>query len=232
MFERKMKNMADANKLLLTSGLITYTWGNISEIDRLTGYITIKPSGIQYNRMAWDDFVVVDLDGNVIDGNYRPSVDIDAHIEIYKAFEHVGGIVHTHSPWATAWAQAGRPIPCYGTTQADCFFGEIPITREMNPDELGADYERNIGRIIVETFRDRDPMAMPSVLFRGHGTFSWGITAMDAAHNAVVLETAAALAVRTEMINDAAKPLYPEMQEKCYFRKHRKHAVQEQVMSE
>ncbi len=232
MFERKLKNVADANKLLVNNGLVRYTWGNISEIDRLTGYITIKPSGLQYEKMSWGDLVVVDLDGNLIDGNYGPSIDIDAHIEIYKAFEHVGGIVHTHSPWATAWAQAGLPIPCYGTTQADCFHGEIPVTRDMRPDELGADYEKNLGKIVAETFQDRDPMAMPSVLLKGHGTFSWGINAMDAAHNAVVLETAAALAVRTRIINPGVMPLFDEMQEKCYYRKHRKNRIQEQVMSE
>ena len=222
MFERKMKNMADANKLLLTSGLITYTWGNISEIDRLTGYITIKPSGIQYNRMAWDDFVVVDLDGNVIDGNYRPSVDIDAHIEIYKAFEHVGGIVHTHSPWATAWAQAGRPIPCYGTTHADYIYGEIPCVRNLTKEEIEEAYEKNTGVLIADEFErmQKDYIAVPAVLCKNHGVFTWGKDAHEAVHNAVVVEEVAKMAARCELINPQVQPAPQELQDKHYFRKH------------
>ena len=193
MFERMLKKVLDANKLLWKYGLVTYTWGNVSEIDRLTDYIAIKPSGVQYDHLSWDDIVVVDMDGNLISGKLGPSIDIQAHVEIYKAFPEVGGVVHTHSPWATAWAQAGRPIPCYGTTQADCFFGEIPCTRKMREDELGADYEN---------------------------------------HNAIVLETSAALALRTEMVNHGVMPLDDIMQTKCYYRKHRKHGHDEQVMSE
>lgn len=233
MFERMLKKVLDANKLLWKYGLVTYTWGNVSEIDRLTDYIAIKPSGVQYDHLSWDDIVVVDMDGNLISGKLGPSIDIQAHVEIYKAFPDVGGVVHTHSPWATAWAQSGRPIPCYGTTQADCFFGEIPCTRKMREDELGKDYEKNIGKIIAETFKDRDPMAMPSVLVNGHGTFSWGVNAKDAVHNAIVLETSAALALRTEMVNHGVMaPLDDIMQTKCYYRKHRKHGHEEQVMSE
>ena len=232
MLEELKKAVYEANMLLPKHNLVTFTWGNVSQIDRETGYFAIKPSGVDYDKLTPEDMVIMDLEGNKIEGRYNPSSDTPTHIELYKAFPKIGGVVHTHSPWATAWAQAGRAIPCYGTTQADCFHGEIPITRDMRPDELGADYEKNIGKIIVETFKGKDPMAMPSVLLKGHGTFSWGISAMDAAHNAVVLETAAALAVRTEMINSNASPLYPEMQEKCYFRKHRKNTIQEQVMSE
>ena len=233
MFERMLKKVLDANKLLWKYGLVTYTWGNVSEIDRLTDYIAIKPSGVQYDHLSWDDIVVVDMDGNLISGKLGPSIDIQAHVEIYKAFPDVGGVVHTHSPWATAWAQSGRPIPCYGTTQADCFFGEIPCTRKMREEELGKDYEKNIGKIIAETFKDLDPMAMPSVLVNGHGTFSWGLNAKDAVHNAIVLETSAALALRTEMVNHGVMaPLDDIMQTKCYYRKHRKHGHEEQVMSE
>ena len=219
MFERKMKNMADANKLLLNNGLVTYTWGNISEIDRLTGYITIKPSGIQYNRMAWDDFVVVDLDGNIIDGNYKPSVDIDAHIEIYKAFEHVGGIVHTHSPWATAWAQAGKDIPNIGTTHADYFHEAIPCTEDMTKEEVEGNYELETGNVIVKRFAGINPDHTPGVLVKNHGPFSWGTSPANAVYNAKVMEQCAHMAFVSFMVNPGTT-MNPLLIEKHYNRKH------------
>lgn len=219
MLEELKQRVYEANMLLPKYGLITFTWGNVSEIDRETGYFGIKPSGVDYDKLRPEDIVIMDLEGNKVEGNLKPSSDMWTHLELYKAFPQIGGVVHTHSPWATSWAQAGRSIPCYGTTHADYLYGEIPCARNLTAEEL-KDYERNTGRLIVELFRDRDVEAMPAVLCKNHGPFTWGKDGHEAVHNAVVLEEVAKMATRCEMINPDVKPAPQELQDKHYYRKH------------
>lgn len=206
--------------LLPKYGLVTFTWGNVSGIDRDRGLFVIKPSGVDYDKLKWEDMVVMDLDGNQVEGTMRPSSDTPTHLELYKAFPDMGGIVHTHSPWATSWAQAGRGIPCYGTTHADYMYGEIPCVRNLTKDEIDEAYEKNTGKLIVEHFTGKEYMAMPAVLCKNHGPFTWGKTANEAVHNAVVLEEVAKMAARCEMINPDVKPAPQELQDKHYYRKH------------
>jgi L-ribulose-5-phosphate 4-epimerase len=201
-------------------GLITYTWGNVSGIDREKGLFVIKPSGVEYEDLKPEDMVVVDMEGNKIEGKYKPSSDTATHLELYKAFEKMGGIVHTHSPWATSWAQAGRAIPCYGTTHADYFYGAIPCARSLTADEINTEYEKNTGLVIIETFKNVDPMSIPGVLCTNHGPFSWGKDAVEAVHNAVVLEEVAKMASRTEALNREVKPAPQVLLDKHYLRKH------------
>lgn len=222
MLEELKKQVYEANMLLPAYKLITFTWGNVSGIDREKGLFVIKPSGVEYDELRPEDMVVLDLEGNVVEGDYRPSSDTATHLEIYKAFKEVGGVVHTHSSYATSWAQAGRSIPCYGTTHADYFYGEIPCLRCLNADEIADAYEENTGHLIVNEFNrmDKDPMAVPAVLCKNHGVFTWGKNAVDAVHSAVVTEEVAKMAFRTELINAEVKPAPQELQDKHYFRKH------------
>lgn len=222
MLEELKKKVYEANMELPRYGLVTFTWGNVSGIDREKGLFVIKPSGVDYDKMTWEDMVVMDLEGNKVEGKYKPSSDTPTHLELYKAFPEIGGIVHTHSSYATSWAQAGRSIPCYGTTHADYIYGEVPCVRCLTKEEIEEAYETNTGLLIVGEFKrmDKDPMAVPAVLCKNHGPFAWGKDAMEAVHNAVVLEEVAKMAYRTETINQEVKPAPSELQDKHYFRKH------------
>lgn len=222
MLEELKKRVYEANMLLPKYHLVTFTWGNVSEIDRETGIFAIKPSGVDYDRLTSNDMVLVDLYGNVVEGDYNPSSDTATHVELYKAFEDIGGIVHTHSSYATSWAQAGRSIPCYGTTHADYIYGDVPCLRTLNKEEIDKAYEKNTGLLIVNHYKtaDLDPIAVPAVLCKNHGPFTWGKDAHEAVHNAVVLEEVAKMAYRTEIINSDAVPAPTHLQDKHYFRKH------------
>jgi L-ribulose-5-phosphate 4-epimerase len=222
MLEELKQKVYEANILLPKYGLVTFTWGNVSAIDRESGLFVIKPSGVEYDTMTPDDMVVMDLDGNKVEGKLNPSSDTPTHVEIYKAFKEVGGVVHTHSSYATSWAQAGRSIPCYGTTHADYFYGEIPCVRCLNKDEIETAYEENTGHLIVNEFErmGKDPVAVPAVLCKNHGVFSWGKDAHEAVHNAVVTEEVAKMAYRCEVINPRVMPAPEELQDKHYYRKH------------
>jgi L-ribulose-5-phosphate 4-epimerase len=201
-------------------GLVTYTWGNVSGIDREKGLVVIKPSGVDYETMKPEDMVVVDLDGNVVEGHYRPSSDTPTHVELYKAFPEIGGVVHTHSPWATSWAQAARSIPCYGTTHADYFYGPIPCVRNLTKEEIDEAYEKNTGVSIIEAFRDNNPVYCPGCICANHGPFTWGKSPAEAVHNAVVLEEVAKMAARAEALNPDIKETPQAMQDKHFYRKH------------
>ena len=222
MLEELKKKVYEANILLPKYGLVTFTWGNVSAIDRESGYFVIKPSGVEYEDMGPEDMVIMDLDGNKIEGKLNPSSDTATHIEIYKGFKEVGGIVHTHSSYATSWAQAGRGIPCYGTTHADYFYGEIPCVRNLSKEEIEEAYEKNTGVLIVSELErlKKDPVAVPAVLCKNHGVFAWGKDAHAAVHNAVVTEEVAKMAYRCELINSEVKEAPQELQDKHYFRKH------------
>ncbi len=222
MLEELKKKVYEANILLPKYGLVTFTWGNVSEIDRESGLFVIKPSGVDYETMTPDDMVVMDLNGNKVEGKLNPSSDTPTHVEIYRAFKEIGGVVHTHSSYATSWAQAGRSIPCYGTTHADYFYGEIPCVRCLNKDEIESAYEENTGHLIVNEFErmGKDPVAVPAVLCKNHGVFTWGKNAHEAVHNAVVTEEVAKMAYRCEVINPEVKPAPQELQDKHYYRKH------------
>ncbi|MGN0299029.1 MAG: L-ribulose-5-phosphate 4-epimerase [Lachnospiraceae bacterium] len=222
MLEELKQKVFEANMELPKRKLVTYTWGNVSGIDRETGYFVIKPSGVDYETMTADDMVVMDLNGNRIEGKYKPSSDTATHIELYKKYPEIGGVVHTHSPEATAWAQAGRSIPLYGTTHADYFYGEIPCARILTPEEIEEAYEKNTGLVIIETFENagKNPMYTPGVLCTNHGVFTWGKDAAEAVHNAVVLEEVAKMATKTELINPNVKPAPNSIRDKHFFRKH------------
>ncbi|PST30789.1 L-ribulose-5-phosphate 4-epimerase [Enterocloster lavalensis] len=220
MLEQLKKEVYEANMLLPRYNLVTFTWGNVSGIDRESGLFVIKPSGVDYDKLRPEDMVVVDLDGNRVEGEMNPSSDTATHVELYKAFSNIGGIVHTHSPWATSWAQAGRGIPCYGTTHADYMYGEIPCVRNLTREEIEEAYEKNTGVLIAEYFKDKDYVAMPAVLCKNHGPFTWGKNAHEAVHNAVVLENVAMMACRCEMVNPQVQPAPQELQDKHYLRKH------------
>lgn len=208
--------------LLPKYGLVTFTWGNVSAIDTESGLFVIKPSGVDYEKMTPADMVVMDLQGNKVEGDLRPSSDTPTHLELYKAFPEIGGIVHTHSSYATSWAQAGRSIPCYGTTHADYIYGEVPCLRCLTKEEIDEAYEENTGHLIVNEFQrmNKEIMAVPAVLCKNHGPFAFGKDAMDAVHNAVVLEEVAKMAYRTETINPKVAPAPQELQDKHYYRKH------------
>lgn len=222
MLEELKKIVYEANMKLPEHGLVTFTWGNVSGIDKEKGLFVIKPSGVDYDKLTPEDMVVMDLEGNKIEGNLKPSSDTATHLELYKAFPEIGGIVHTHSSYATSWAQAGRSIPCYGTTHADYIYGEVPCLRCLTKEEIEDAYEENTGHLIVNEFirMKKDPMAVPAVLCKNHGPFAWGKDAMDAVHNAVVLEEVAKMAYRTETIHPKVAPAPSELQDKHYFRKH------------
>lgn len=220
MLEQLREQVCQANLMLPRYGLVTFTWGNVSAIDRATGLVVIKPSGVEYEGMTAEDMVVVDLDGNVVEGHYKPSSDTPTHVELYRAFPDLGGVVHTHSRWATTFAQAGMGIPPLGTTHGDYFYGEIPCTRSMTPEEIAGDYERETGNVIVETFRGMDPMTIPAVLVRSHGPFTWGKDAGEAVHNAVVLEEVAFMACQALRLCPETGPMQRELLDKHYLRKH------------
>ena len=224
MLEQLKKQVLEANLLLPKYELVTFTWGNVSAIDREKGLVVIKPSGVDYNKMTADDMVVVDMDGNVVDGKLKPSSDLATHLVIYKTFPNVGGVVHTHSRWATSWAQAGRGIPAYGTTHGDYFYGEIPCTRNMTKMEIETDYEYNTGMVIAERFKGANGDEIPAVLVKNHGPFCWGKDANEAVHNAVVLEELAMMALHTEILNQQAVPMSQDLLDKHYLRKHGKNA--------
>lgn len=204
MLEELKEQVCQANLDLVMHGLVIFTWGNVSGIDRERGMIVIKPSGVSYENMVPADMVVVDLDGQRVEGKYKPSSDTETHLVLYQNFKNIGGIVHTHSEWATSWAQAGRSIPAIGTTHADYFYGEIPCTRKMTEEEINGAYERETGQVIVECFRELDPDHIPGVLVNNHAPFSWGINVHNAVHNAVVLEEVAKMTFRTLTLNPAA----------------------------
>jgi len=210
----------EANLDLPKYGLVTFTWGNVSGIDRKQGLVVIKPSGVPYEELQAEDMVVVDLEGNVVEGKYKPSSDTPTHIVLYKAFEDIGGVVHTHSPWATVWAQAGRPIPALGTTHADYYYGEVPCTRPMTEAEIEGAYELETGNVIVETFRKRNPGQVPGVLVHCHAPFNWGKDPHQAVHNAVVLEEVAKMAYHTFELNAATTAMNPSLLDRHFLRKH------------
>ncbi len=213
-----------ANLRLPEHGLVTFTWGNVSGIDRARGLVVIKPSGVDYAGMTADDMVVVDLYGNVVEGRWKPSSDTATHVELYKAFPNIGGIVHTHSRWATSFAQAGVPIPAMGTTHGDYFYGDIPCTRPMTAAEIAGDYEKETGLVIVETFADKDPDAIPGVLVFSHGPFAWGTDPLNAVHNAVVMEEVAFMDFHALMLDPGHRTMQQELLDKHYLRKHGKGA--------
>jgi len=221
MLEQLKEQVCQANLLLPRHGLVTFTWGNVSGIDRERGLMVIKPSGVSYDDMKAEDMVVVEVEtGKVADGKLKPSSDTPTHLELYKAFSNLGGIVHTHSRWATIFAQAGRGIMALGTTHGDYFYGEIPCTRKMTKAEIEGEYEKETGSVIKETFQGKDPDAMPAVLVHSHGPFAWGLDAMDAVHNAVVLEEVAFMNFHTLMLEPGVSPMQQELLDKHYLRKH------------
>ncbi|MBQ1525736.1 MAG: L-ribulose-5-phosphate 4-epimerase [Lachnospiraceae bacterium] len=222
MLEELKQRVYEANMLLPKYGLVTFTWGNVSEIDREKGLFAIKPSGVEYDKLTPEDMVIMDLKGNKVEGRYNPSSDMLTHLVLYNEFKEAGGIVHTHSPYATSWAQAGRDIPCYGTTHADYIYGEVPCARCLTKEEIDEAYEENTGHLIVSEFkaRKKDPTAVPAVLCKNHGPFTWGKDAHEAVHNAVVLEEVAKMALWCEQIKPDVKPAPQELQDKHYYRKH------------
>jgi L-ribulose-5-phosphate 4-epimerase len=219
MLNELKKQVFEANIDLVKHGLVIFTWGNVSGIDREKGLIVIKPSGVSYDNMKAEDMVVVDLDGNVVEGKYKPSSDTPTHIILYKKFDKIGGVVHTHSEWATSWAQAGLSIPALGTTHADYFYGPIPCTRKLSQKEIETAYEVETGNVIVETFKGIDPLAVPGVIINGHGPFTWGTDAHNAVHNAIVLEEVAKMAHHTLTLNKV-KGIDQYLLDKHYYRKH------------
>lgn len=220
MLEELKKLVCDANLLLPKYGLVTFTWGNVSGIDRDTGRVVIKPSGVEYDNMTPVDMVVVDLDGKVVEGKWKPSSDTATHVALYKAFPNVGGVVHTHSRWATSFAQAGMAIPAMGTTHGDYFYGDIPCTRPMTDEEIKGEYEKETGNVIIETFKDKDPDAVPGVLVYSHGPFVWGTDPMNAVHNAVVMEEVANMDYHALMLNPTHRDMQQTLLDKHYLRKH------------
>jgi L-ribulose-5-phosphate 4-epimerase len=223
MLEELKNEVYEANLELVKRGLVIYTWGNVSGIDRERGLVVIKPSGVSYDEMKPEDMVIVDMEGNVVDSRLNPSSDTPTHLVLYKAFKMIGGIAHTHSEWATSWAQAGRSIPPYGTTHADTFFGEIPCTRKMAEPEVRGKYEKVTGNLIVESFKNIDPLSVPAVLVHGHGPFSWGTDPMDAVRHSVILEHVAKLSFRNELLGNR-QPIDKTLLDKHFFRKHGKDA--------
>lgn len=214
----------EANMELNRRGLVVYTWGNVSQIDRAKGVFAIKPSGVAYEKMTADDIVIVDLENNIVEGKLRPSSDTRTHTHLYRHFENIGGITHTHSTYATAWAQTQQPIPCYGTTHADYAYGEIPCTAVMSDDQIQRDYEEETGVQITDCFTNRKPNEVPMVIVAGHAPFTWGKSAADAVYNAVVLEEIARMAYLTRTLQPTTPPLKQGIVDKHYLRKHGKNA--------
>lgn len=223
MHELLKEKVLEANLELVRHKLVVFTWGNASERDPESGHIVIKPSGVPYEKMKAEHMVVLDSDGKQIDGDLKPSSDAPTHVELYKHFEEIGGVVHTHSEWATSWAQAGRNLPAYGTTHADYYYGEIPCARALTKEEIEGAYEVNTGKVIIETFKVLDYKSMPGVLIHGHAPFTWGSDGKDAVHNAVVIEEVAKMAFRTEVLGNRI-PIDQFLLDKHYLRKHGKDA--------
>ncbi len=221
-WQKLIQAALSANLALPAHQLVTFTWGNVSSCDQAQGLVAIKPSGIPYAELQTRHIVVVDMSGKVVHGTYRPSSDLATHLELYREFPQLGGLVHTHSRWATAWAQAGHSLPVFGTTHADYFYGPVPCTRFLTKAEVEQDYEKNTGRLIVDTFREKklDPVAMPGVLVAGHGPFTWGKDAAEAVHNAVVLEECAMMGLHTRLLDPGRKALPDYLLDKHYRRKH------------
>lgn len=224
MLEQLKQQVFEANLALPKHGLVTFTWGNVSGIDREKGLIVIKPSGVEYETMKVDDMVVIDLDGNRVEGKLNPSSDTPTHLELYKAFPDIGGIVHTHSRWATIFAQSGMGVPAFGTTHADYFYGEIPCTRKMTAEEISGEYEKETGTVIIERFKGIDPSTIPAVVVNSHGPFAWGKDAHEAVHNSVVLEEVAMMAWHCMSIKPELPTMQRELLDKHYLRKHGKNA--------
>lgn len=221
MYQSLKERVLQANLKLPQYNLVTFTWGNVSEVDRVKGVMAIKPSGVEYNNMKIEDIVVLSLTGEIVEGKLNPSSDTATHLELYNAFQNIGGIVHTHSRYATVWAQAELDVPALGTTHADYFYGDVPCTRRLTDSEITTNYEKNTGLVIIEEFERRglDPIAMPGVIVSGHAPFCWGKNALDAVHNAVVLEEVAMMAVSTRQLNRTIK-IQQTLSDKHYFRKH------------
>ncbi len=220
MLEKLKEQVLQANLMLPKYGLITFTWGNVSGIDREKGLVVIKPSGVSYDEMRVEDLVVVDLDGNKVEGKLKPSSDTPTHLVFYKHFKDIGGVVHTHSPWATSFAQAGKGIPALGTTHGDYFFGQIPCTRKMTQEEISSKYEEETGKVVLEAFAGMNPMDIPAVLVNMHGPFTWGKDPMDAVHNSVVLEEVAKIAYHTMQLTPGIGPMDQALLNKHFLRKH------------
>lgn len=231
MLEELKKQVYEANMLLPQYHLVTFTWGNVSGIDREKGLFVIKPSGVEYEALRPEDMVVVDLNGKKVEGDYNPSSDTLTHVVLYNRFPTLGGVVHTHSSWATSWAQAGRAIPCYGTTHADYIYGDVPCVRNLSKEEIEEAYEYNTGVAIADYFEEskRDYVAVPGALCKNHGVFTWGKDAHEAVHNAVVVEECAKMAARCEMLNANVQPAPQELQDKHYYRKHGANAYYGQI---
>lgn len=224
MLEKLKQEVLEANLCLPKFGLVVFTWGNVSAIDESGKYVAIKPSGVEYDVLKRDDIVIVDLDGNVVEGHFSPSSDTPTHLELYRNFPKIKGIVHTHSRWATIFSQAKLDLNPFGTTHADYFYGKIPCTRLMNKEEIENDYELNTGKVIVETFKEKDPMQVPAVLVASHGPFAWGKSAMDAVHQAVVLEEIAMMNWHSMMANKTLDSMQSDLLNKHFLRKHGKNA--------
>jgi L-ribulose-5-phosphate 4-epimerase len=226
------EEVLEANLELVRRGLVLYTFGNVSGIDRGRGLVAIKPSGVDYGKLKPEDIVISDLDGKIVDGALRPSSDLPTHLELYKHFAKIGGVAHTHSEYATAWAQAEREIPCFGTTHADSFHGPVPVTARLSVEQIAGEYELETGLAIVRRFAEIDPEAIPSALVAGHGPFSWGPSAIDAAHNAAILEYVARIDSHTLGLNPETQPLMRALHDKHFLRKHGSHAYYGQVKTQ
>lgn len=220
MLEQLKQEVYEANMELWEKGMVIYTWGNVSGIDREKNLVIIKPSGVDYDSMKPEDMVVVDFNGNVAEGNYKPSSDTATHLVLYQTYPEIGGVVHTHSTWAVTFAQAGLSIPAFGTTHADYFYGDIPCTRDLTKEEIESSYELNTGKVIAETIKEHDPMAIPGIVVKNHGPFAWGKTPKGAVYNAVVLDKVAEMAYHTMTLNPRAMRVPQYLLDKHYFRKH------------
>ena len=220
LLEKLREDVMKANQDLVREGVVKFTFGNVSGISREEGLVAIKPSGVPYDELTPATIVITDLDGRIVDSNLRPSSDLPTHLELYKAFPNIGGVAHTHSEYATSWAQARREIPCLGTTHADYFHGPVPVTDEMTPQEIAGEYEKETGTVIIRRFAHIDPDAVPVVLVAGHGPFAWGKDADDAVHNAAALEYIARMAAHSFAVNPGARPVSRELHDKHFFRKH------------
>lgn len=220
MLEELKKKVYEANMELQEKKLVIYTWGNVSGIDREKGLVVIKPSGVSYDTMKAEDMVVVDLQGNIIEGKFNPSTDTPTHLVLYNKYPEIGGVVHTHSEWATTFAQAGMSIPAFGTTHADYFYGDIPCTRDLTDDEINGEYEKETGNVIVETIGEKDPLEVPGIVVKNHGPFAWGKDPDSAVYNAVVLDKVAEMAYKTMTLNNRVAPVKQTLLDKHYLRKH------------
>ena len=220
MLEELKQKVYEANMELQRKGLVIYTWGNVSGIDREMGLVVIKPSGVEYDTMKAEDMVVLDLNGNIVEGKYKPSTDTPTHLVMYNTYPNIGGVVHTHSEWATSFAQAGLSIPAFGTTHADYFYGDIPCTRDLTDDEINGEYEKETGNVIVETIGDRDPLEVPAIVVKNHGPFAWGKDPDNAVYNAVVLDKVAQMAYNTMTLNTRVDKVNQTLLDKHYLRKH------------